>query len=198
MKSSDFRCPHAFAPRPGASWGRVTWRGKMMIKSLVMISVLFVASAAFADDDVSPVLNWGDQFVAKYGPTLHDKTPGAALNGKTIDQKPCTFTLIGSSNSHRQYWISLGTSSTGSSNPGDFTWIETPINPEPVPSGYQLEQIDVRSDRIIIRVSLNVMDPVIGHKVSAQNQLEIWSGGLGDVTRVEGSSSHWPLSSCLF
>ncbi|UGY23191.1 hypothetical protein HU675_0035330 [Bradyrhizobium septentrionale] len=166
-----------------------------MIKLFPIVALLFSASPAFADD-VAAMLTWGDRIVAKYGPTAENKQPGASLDGLTTDRKPCSLVLIGSATSHRQYTISLGASSTGTPNPGYYSWIDTVINPEPVPSGYQLHQLVVGIHAVIINVSIDVSR--FGETSNAQNYLEILTDSLENVTLVSGSSSALPSLTCLF
>jgi hypothetical protein len=166
-----------------------------MIRLFPLIPLLFAASPAFADD-LQAMLAWGDRVVAKYGQFLKANQPSARLDGLTNDDKPCSLVLIGSVTSHRQYNVALGTSSTGTTNPGDYSWIDTAISPEPVPAGYRLNRLVVGAHVIIIDVFID--DNKYGERINAQNEIEILSDDLNNVTQVNGSSSVWPTSKCFF
>jgi len=166
------------------------------MKNLLFLALLAAPSAFAGTANVNAVLDFGDQFRAKYGNELKGSTP---------DGRQCTLSVWDKSYKgdsscgpvdQREAYISLGTSSDGSASPGSYTYVGFWINPDCtfVPP-YDVKTMDVTPQTIHIDI---LGDGKAPNGQYVENDLVIRTDAQGNLTQVQGSSSHWPSSTCIF
>jgi hypothetical protein len=162
----------------------------------ILIAFLAASPYVFADG-VTDMENWSDQFIARYP----QSESFGQLTGQTVDGKSCTLNVFKDliSPDWRSYYISFGTSTDGGTKETDYTYIGTWIHPQDLSGQCTVNVMEVTPQYVHLDVTQDEAGGPGGINLSGvQNDLLIRMDSAGNVTQVQGSSSYWPGSICIF